>query len=296
MAEFSTQVITEGLGFGEGPRWHDGRLWFSDFYRQAIFSIAPDGSDERLEHHVPTQPSGLGWSSAGVLHFVSMTDHTLRRVVNGHDEIVADFSEHCGFWANDMVISDKDVAYIGNFGFDLDTLLRDKGVEGLLADPPPSTNLVVIDLNGTLLQVVPDMAFPNGSVITPDGATLIVGETMAYRLSAFRIAEDGTLHDRRVWAQLDFVATDGMCLDAEGQIWLANAMPGNNACLRVREGGEITDVVHSTQTSFACMLGGDAGDTLFIHTAPSSDRYEIAEKRHGKIEAVRVGVGRAGRP
>ncbi len=129
---------------------------------------------------------------------------------------------------------------MGNFGFDLDVMMRDLGPAGMMAAPPPTTNLVVLDPTGAVIQVVPDMAFPNGSVITPDGATLIVGETLAYRLSAFDIAADGTLANRRVWAQLDFVATDGMCLDADGQVWVANAIA--NQCLRVQEGGEITGV------------------------------------------------------
>ena len=155
---------------------------------------------------------------------------------------------------------------------------------------------MVFTLDGDILQVVPDMAFPNGSVITPDGATLIVGETMAFRLTAFDINDDGTLSNRRVWAQLDFVATDGMCLDADGHIWLANAMPGVNTCLRVKEGGEITDTVTTSQTSFACMLGGESGRDLYIHTAPSSDRFAIAELTDGCIEVATVSSPRAGRP
>lgn len=296
MTHYTTTTVTRGLGFGEGPRWREGRLWFSDFYRHSIFSVAADGSDERLEHSVPTQPSGLGWGSDGSLYFVSMIDHTIRRLANGVESTILDFSEHCGFWANDMVISANDVGYVGNFGFDLDTLLHEKGVEGLLADPPPTTNLVVFNLRGEILQVVPDMAFPNGSVITPDGKTLIVGETMTFRLSAFDINPDGTLSNRRIWAQLDFVATDGMCLDADGQIWLANAMPGVNTCLRVKEGGEITATASTSQTSFACMLGGDDGRTLYVHTAPSSDRFTIANKSDGCIEVTTVDSPRAGRP
>ena len=296
MTTYTATTLTTGLGFGEGPRWHDGRLWFSDFYRHGIFSVAADGTDERLEHAVVTQPSGLDWTSDGTLYFVSMIDHTIRSLRNGVETTILDFSEHCGFWANDMTMNSAGIGYVGNFGFDLDTLLHEKGAEGLLADPPPSTNIVVFNTAGEILQVVPDMAFPNGTVITPDGKTLIVGETMAFRLTAFDINADGTLSNRRVWAQLDFVATDGMCLDAEGQIWLANAMPGVNACLRVKEGGEITATVTTSQTSIACMLGGDDGSTLYIHTAPSSDRFEIADKTDGKIEAANVAVPRAGRP
>jgi sugar lactone lactonase YvrE len=291
---YETRVIREGLSFGEGPRWHEGRLWFSDFYRHAIFSIAPDGTDERLEHEVATQPSGLGWLPNGDLLCVSATDHKILRFRGTSRSDFCDISDYCGFWANDMVVSSSGISYVGNFGFDLDTLLAQVGVEGLLASPPPTTNVVVVDENGSILQSVPDMAFPNGSVITPDAKTLIVGETMAFRLSAFDIAEDGTLSNRRVWAQLEFVATDGMCLDAEGQIWVANAL--TNACLRVKEGGEITASVTTSQTSFACMLGGDDQRTLYVMSAPSSDRFKIANETLGKIEAVRVDTPGAGLP
>jgi len=102
------------------------------------------------------------------------------------------------------------------------------------------------------------------------------------------------LSNRRVWAQLDFVATDGMCLDDDGQIWLANAL--TNKCLRVKEGGEITASVTTSQTAFACMLGGENGTTLFIMTSPSSNRFEIASERHGKIEVAEVNAARAGLP
>jgi hypothetical protein len=131
------------------------------------------------------------------------------------------------------------------------------------------------------------MAFPNGTVITPDGTTLIVGETLAYRLSAFDVASDGTLSNRRVWAQLDFVPTDGMCLDAEGQIWVANALA--TQCLRVREGGEVTSVVETSQNTFACMLGGTARRTLYIMCAPASEPIPIAEARHHRHDRSRRG-------
>ena len=294
MTDYKSIVIREGLSFGEGPRWHEGRLWYSDFYRRGIYSIKPDASDERLEVNVPTQPSGLDWASDGYLYFVSMIDHTIRRFANGTESIVLDFSEHCGFWANDMVLSANDVGYVGNFGFDLDRVLHEVGLEGLLASPPPTTNLVVFNTKGEILQIIPGMAFPNGSVITPDGKTLILGETLAFKLTAFDIAANGTLSNRRVWAQLDFVATDGMCLDVDGQIWLANAL--RSECLRVKKGGEITGRVTTTQTAFACMLGGNDGRDLFIMTAPSSDRFKVADRTDGKIEVAKVAACRAGRP
>jgi len=294
MDNYTSRVISEGLSFGEAPRWHEGRLWFSDFYRLGVYSVDPDGTDERLEHRVEGQPSGLGWLPGGDLLCVSCVDH---RVLRFHGESVsefADISDYCGFWANDMIVSASGYSYVGNFGFDLDAMLADIGVEGMLATPPPTTNLVVLNQDGEVIQSVADMAFPNGSVLSPDGSTLIVGETMTFRLTAFDVHSDGTLSNRRVWAQLDFVATDGMCLDADGQLWLANAL--TNQCLRVKEGGEVTGSVTTSQTAFACMLGGRNGTTLYIMSAPSSNRFEIATERHGKIEVAEVTTGRAGLP
>jgi len=290
---YDARVITEGLAFGEGPRWHEGRLWFSDFYRHRVSSIKPDGSDERVELVLDTQPSGLGWLPDGDLVVASQLDRSLVRVRNGVTSTLRDLSPHFGFWANDLVTSARGVTYVGNFGFDLDLVLRDEGVEGLSVERA-LTNVVVVGADGDVLQVVPDFVFPNGSVITPDETTIIIAETLAFRLSAFDIAPDGTLSNRRVWAQLDFVAIDGICLDAEGQIWVANAL--GTQCLRVKEGGEITASASASQNTYACMLGGDARDELFIMTAPTSSRFDVADVRVGKIEVAKVAVPGAGRP
>jgi sugar lactone lactonase YvrE len=293
METLTARVVREGLAFGEDPRWHDGRLWYSDFYRHGVYSMNTAG-DERLEHVVQGQPSGLGWLPDGDLLCVSMLDHQVLRFHDGEASLFCDISPYCGFWANDMVTSTAGVSYVGNFGFDLDVMLRDEGAAAMMVNRPPTTNLVAISREGDIIQVVPDMDFPNGTVITPDGRTLIVGETLSCRLSAFDIAADGTLSNRRVWAQLEYVYTDGMCLDAEGQIWLANAIAPN--CLRVREGGEITAMVETSQISFACMLGGEDRRALYIMTAPTSDRFKIADRRDGRIEVVEVAVPGAGLP
>ncbi len=284
------RILRDGLSFGEAPRWHDGRLWYSDFYRHAIFSIDEEGDEERLELMAPHQPSGLGWLPDGDLLYVSMTD---QRVMRRHDQtssLFADLSQHCEFWANDMVVSELGFAYVGNFGFDLDVALRDH----TMPSPPPTATLIVLDPTGTVAQLVPGLTFPNGAVITPDGHTLIVAETLAYRLSAFDIASDGTLSNLRVWAQLDFVAADGLCLDADGQVWVANALASQ--CLRVKEGGEVTGVVETNQRAFACMLGGAIGGRLFVMTAPTSDRFKIASVTEATIEVADVEVPGAGRP
>jgi len=286
-------VLRDGLGFGEAPRWHEGRLWFSDFYRRGIFSLDESGTDERLEHEVPGQPSGLGWLANGDLLYVSMTDQRVMRLHEAHPSLFADISPYCGFWANDMVVAASGVSYVGSFGFDLDVTLREVGIGGLLA-AVRTTNLIVLGTDGDVRQVVAEMAFPNGAVITPDGGTLVVGETLAYRLTAFDIESDGTLNNRRTWAQLEYVATDGMCLDDEGQIWLAQA--NAHRCLRVSEGGEVTGVVEISQRAFACALGGGDRRTLFVMSAPTSDRFKVADSRAAKIEVARVARPGAGWP
>ncbi|MEI8050722.1 MAG: SMP-30/gluconolactonase/LRE family protein [Actinomycetes bacterium] len=295
-AAFSAVTVREGLAFGEAPRWHEGRLYYADFYRHGVFSMCEDGSDERLELSVPGQPSGIGWMPDGSMLVVSMTDHRVLRVSPDGDVTThADISEYCGYWANDMVVAKDGTAYVGNFGFNLEAFLTEHGIEGVLTPPgPPTTNLVVINPTGSVIQVIPEMAFPNGSVITPDGKTLIVAETMTMRLTAFNVADDGTLSDRRIFAQLELVPADGICLDAAGEIWVANALASE--ALRVSEGGMITGRVSTSQTCFACMLGGGDGMTLFAMTAPTSNESEVASRRDAKIETVSVDVPGVGLP
>jgi sugar lactone lactonase YvrE len=284
----------EGLVFGEAPRWHDGRLWFSDFYRHGVFSLGDDG--ERREHTVATQPSGLGWTPDGTLLVVSMTDHTVLAIGrDGATTVHADLAGHCGHWANDMVVGDDGTAYVGNFGFDFDAWFEEHGLERLLTPgAAPTTNLVVVAPDGAIAQVISDMAFPNGMVLFEDGRTLVVAETFGQRLTAFDRAPDGTLSNRRIFAQLQFVFPDGICLDAEGEVWVANA--ASPECLRVAEGGEVTARVVTSQASYACMLGGDDRSTLFVMTAPTSTTSALLGTTNGKIEAAHVDVPGAGRP
>ena len=272
----STKIILEGLSFGEGPRWHDGRLWFSDFYRHGIYTV-DEGGHEELMLEVPTQPSGLGWLPDGDLVFVSMTDRKLRRRrTDGTVVDHADLSEVAGGHCNDMVVAADGTAYVGNFG----------------VDRQPAT-LAIVSPEGEVRPGPDDMHFANGTVITPDGSTLIIGESMAGRLTAFTIADDGDLVDRRLWADLAGGIPDGICLDEAGGIWVAD--PRNASCFRVLEGGQITDRIELGLNCFACMLGGEDRKTLFLVTAPTSGE-KAAATRLGRIETVRVDVAGAGRP
>lgn len=292
----TTSILRIGLHFGEGPRWHDGRLWYSDFYDHAVHAITLDGVDERIVE-VAGQPSGLGWMPDGSMLVSSMTDKRVLRWDGTTLAEHADLSAHAGWWVNDLVVAADGTAWVGNFGFDLDSFLAEHGIEGVLGEPgPTATVLCRVAPDGTVDVAATDVVFPNGSVVTPDGKTLIVAETLALRLSAWDIAADGSLTDRRVWADLSAVmgAPDGICLDADGAVWIANAIAP--MCMRIAEGGEILDTVDTSQTAFACMLGGPEGQHLFVMTAPDSNHAARAASADGCIEVAHVAVPHVGLP
>ncbi len=288
-------VVAEGLYFGEGPRWHDGRLWFSDFYDHAVKTFRAD-EGVRTVIELEDQPSGLGWLPDGRMLVVAMQSRQVLVVDGTSVSVHADLSDIAGFHCNDMVVDAQGRAYVGNFGFDLDRALADQGVESVLVDHPTAT-LARIDPDGTVTAAAEGLHFPNGSVITPGGSTLIVAETLGLRLSAFDIAADGSLSNQRVWADLGGRAPDGICLDAEGMIWVANPLAPE--CFLVAEdpsAGDVIDVVVTSQPCFACMLGGDDGRDLFMLTAHSADHTDASAARTGRIEQIRVEVGHAGHP
>lgn len=296
MADRSVDVLLTGGSYFEAPRWRDGRWWVSDFYRRHVLSVTPRGATEVVTE-VPGQPAGLGWMPDGALCVVSMRDHRLlRRAPSGALESVADLSPWCGGLANDMVIDTVGRAYIGDFGFDL-----------MQQQTPRTTGIMRVDPDGTVTKVTDGLHFPNGMVLTPDGSTLIVAETLGARLSAFSVTDDGGLTNWRIWAQLgaprpagaagpDPVAPDGCTLDAEGHIWAADATGGR--AIRVAPDGRIVDeVVPPGPTGvFACMLGGDRGDTLLLCTAPDYFEHRRAPAREAVLMTTTVDVPHAGLP
>jgi sugar lactone lactonase YvrE len=292
----SAEILADGVFFGEGPRWHEGRLWFSDFFAHAIKSVSAEG-DVRVEVQTDDRPSGLGWLPDGRLQFVAMTSRTVRRVeTDGSITVVADLSSLAPFHCNDMVIDAAGHAFVGHFGFDLDHSLINNGVEATIADHPVAS-LIRVDTDGTTTVAAADMHFPNGSVITPDGSTLIVGETLGFRLTAFDLGADGSLTNRRVWADLGARVPDGCCLDADGNIWVANPLaPECYLVAEGAEGGDIIEVIDTGDPCFACMLGGDDGKTLFMLTAPTSIAEIAAAEAKGHVRTARVSSGHAGRP
>jgi sugar lactone lactonase YvrE len=280
------RTLLGGGFFFESPRWHDGRWWVSDFFGKVVLAVGANGQVDEIAR-VEAHPSGLGWLPDGSLLVVSMLDRrVLRRGEDGHLSVHADLAEFCGWHANDMVVAANGRAYVGNFGFDLDG-----------AEPTP-TNVVRVDPDGSACVAADGLMFPNGSVITPDGDTLIVGETFGRRYTAFTIADDGSLADRRVWADLRAarIAPDGCTLDAEGCIWSADAV--HERCCRVAEGGEVLDEVAlpAGLRCFACMLGGEDGRTLLLCGAPDYDAKRRSESREAVLLTTRVAVPHAGLP
>ena len=293
------ETLAEGLSFLEGPRWHDGRLFASDFYNHRVLAFQTDGKYETVAE-VPNQPSGLGWLPDDRMLVVSMKDRrVLRQEADGSLVEHADFSALAPGKGNDMVVDGSGRAYVGNFGFDL-----------MAGNAPAPTVLTRIDPDGTVSVAAEGIFFPNGSVITPDGTTLILAETLGQRLSAFDIGSDGSLSNRRVWAAFGELPTaaefagvlaemrvgpDGICLDAEGAVWVADAL--GNRVVRVLEGGDITEEISGGDLGiFACMLGGDDGQTLFLCAAPTFVEAIAAADHQARLLACRVDVPHAGLP
>jgi sugar lactone lactonase YvrE len=286
-----TTTLADGLYFGEGPRWHNGRLWFSDFYAHAVQSIDEAGQ-LRTELELDDQPSGLGWLPDGRLLVVAMKERAVKRLDPAGLVLHADISHLTAHLCNDMVVDAQGSAWVGNFGFDLDADLKERGAQ-VLADHPV-TNLVRVDADGSVHLAAQNMHFPNGSVITADGTTLIVAETLAGCLTAFTIQPDKSLTERRIWASVPGVAPDGICLNEKNQVWVANAV-GPEVVL-VAQGGNIIERVATSQPCYACMLGGRDGRTLFALTAAGSEGQHASAARTGKIETVRVQAAGAGWP
>ncbi len=281
--------LAEGLYFPEGARWHDGRLYVSDFYDRLVLAFDPDGTRTVL-CEVPGQPSGLGFTPDGDLLVVSMLDRRLLRLRDGELTEVADLSKLAPYHCNDMYVDAEGRAYVGNFGADL-------AIDGVQPGP-----LLRVDPDGTVAVAAEDLVFPNGIVATADG-TLLVAETFAYRVSAYDLGPDGTLTGRRVWASFDSppahdfatavaatsVSPDGICLDAEGALWVADATGAG--AHRVREGGEVLESVSTGDvTAFAVALGGEDGRTLYMCAGPALGRVDPAADRYGSILTTRVDV------
>jgi sugar lactone lactonase YvrE len=288
-----TRVLCDDISFGESPRWHQGRLWFSDFFLHAVKSISLAG-DLRTEVEIDDQPSGLGWMPDGSLLIVSMIKRQLlRRSLDGKLGVHADLGRIARYHCNDMVVDLKGRAYVGDFGFDLPVEAAARGIRNVVADHPTS-KLICISPDGMPGEAAADMHFPNGTVITPDGKTLIVAETLAERLTAFDIGPDGSLANRRVWGRIAPCVPDGIALNAEGNIWIADAT--SPQCVLFAPGGKVLETIGTSMPCFSCMLGGDDGKTLFMFAAIASKDSNGATTVKGELLIAPVDVPHAGLP
>ncbi len=275
-------VLITGLALGESPRWHDGRLWFSDWVAHELIAADPEGNREVIID-VAGLPFCFDWLPDGRLLIVSNCDgrRLLRRDPDGSLVTHADLASVSDYSWNEVVVDGRGNAYVNCICFDM--MGGEKFRPGVIALVTPE---------GSVRQVADGIAFPNGMVVTADGSTLIVAESYARQLTAFDIGADGSLSSRRVWAALEG-HPDGICLDAESAVWCA-AM---TSCVRVREGGKVLQTVKLDRSCFACMLGGTDGRTLYMMAAEwAGPEGMSAERRTGQVVTITAPAAHAGRP
>ncbi len=276
------RILMTGLKLGESPRWHDGRLWFSDWGAQEIIAMDADGNSEVMLN-VASFPFCIDWLPDGRLLVVSASQHALlRREPDGSLVTHADLAGLSERPWNDIVVDGRGNAYVNNIGFDFPD---GAVVPGFVA---------VVTPDGVARPVADGVEFPNGMAVTPDNSTLIVAESYGHRLTAFDIGADGGLSNRRVWADLGDGTPDGICIDAEGAVWYADVP--HRRCVRVREGGDVLQTVELDRGCFACMLGGPDRSTLFIVAAEWPAAANPGGPRTGQVVAVEAPAPGAGWP
>ncbi len=293
------RTVLEGGSYFEGPRWHDGTWWVSDFYRRTVSRVTADG-EETVVLEVEGQPSGLGWLPDGSLVVTSMKDRRLLRVADGELSTLAELGHVCGGHANDLVVDAHGHVFVGDLAFDL-----------MGGAAPVPTLLKRVDPDGSVHVVADGMWTPNGMAISADGGTLLVGETLGNRITAFDLAPDGSVSDRRVWAEFGpaptggtleevlgglSLAPDGCTLDAEEHLWVADGLGGR--VVRVAPGGSIVEEIPAPEGMglFACQLGGEDGRTLLMCCAPDFLEHNRAPVREAVLVATEVDVPHAGLP
>lgn len=299
MSEYKLDVVVDGFHYLEGPRWYKDALWFVDFYTKGVYRLNDQGGAEKIVH-IEQQPSGLGWLPDGRMLVVSMKDRKVLRLEDDGELVVhADIWEHCDGHANDMVVAPNGDAYVGNFGFDLMGGADHKHAALILVKPDGHSQIVAEGL-----------AFPNGMVVSADQKTLIVNELFGNKISKFDIKEDGTLGEKRDFANFGelgdepnlgvrienaSILPDGLALDSEGAVWIADTL--NQRAVRIQEGGEILEVVDTAPDDiFAVALGGQDGKTLFMCAAPDWDEASRTAETKGRMLSTQVKVGHAGTP
>ena len=293
MVTHVVRTVLDGLYFGEGPRWHEGSLWFSDMHDHRVVRTNLDGTATTVVTITHDEPSGLGWLPDGRLLVVAMETQRLLRVE--HDGTVvehADLSHIARGSINDMIVAADGTAYVGDMG----SRIHDP------SSPRVAGQTIRVDPDGTVSCAADDLRSPNGHILTDDGRTLIVAESGGSCLTAFTVAADGSLSGKRTFAELkptkpglSFAPPDGVCLDEQGAVWVAD--PINAVVTRVVEGGEVTDLITFDDViPVACVLGGVDRRTLLVCVAADWKRDVVMKARSGRIDAVDVAVAGAGRP
>ncbi|MEI8080761.1 MAG: SMP-30/gluconolactonase/LRE family protein [Actinomycetes bacterium] len=287
------RTVAEGLTFLEGPRWHEGRLWMSDFFTGRVLAVDDEGRIEVIASLPGSMPSGLGWDTAGRLLVSSMVDRRLLRLTDGAFEEVADLSDLAPWFINDMLVDPAGNAYVGQFGWD----------DSQTPTITPTT-LLLIRPGGEVSVAASGLVFPNGMALADEGRTLLVSETFAGRISAFTRSADGTLSERRVWAQFadrEFGSItealqsgvplpDGLAIDAEGHVWMGDA--AGRAAHRVSPGGEVVEQVEAGdgQSVFAVALGGADGRILYMCAAEPYGKGDPSRRSVARLLTERVTV------
>jgi sugar lactone lactonase YvrE len=276
------QTLMTGVAFGESPRWHDGRLWFSDWVAKEVVALSPDGASEVITR-VDALPFSIDWLPEGPLVITSGRS-LLRLEPDGTHTVHADLSGLTEYGLNEIVVDGRGNVYVNGAEFDL---MAGNDFR------PGMVSLVAPD--GSARRVAEGVAFPNGMAVTPDDSTLILAESYGKKLTAFDIAADGSLSSGRVWADLGDGVPDGICLDAEGAVWYGDVP--NKRCVRVREGGEVLQTIHLDLGCFACMLGGEEGRTLFMMVQEWGGTGSMVDgPRTGRVMTAEAPAARAGRP
>ena len=276
------KLLLTDLMFPESPRWHEGRLWVADWAAQQIVAVDLEGKSE-VVGHVASFPFSIDWRPDGRLVVISSADRSL--LTESADGPPAPSTDLRGLserpW-NEIVVDGRGNTYVNNIGFDFP---GGEFAPGFIALVTP---------DGAARVVAEDVAFPNGMAVTPDNGTLILGESYGNRLTAFDIAADGTLSNRRIWAETPGDHPDGICLDADGAVWYADV--GNRRCVRVAAGGEVLQTIEFDRGCFACMLGGPDGRTLFCVTNQFEGNSAPHEAKAGQVLAVQAPAPAAGWP
>lgn len=277
---------TKGLKFTESPRWRDGKMWFLDIHDKRIKNVDLSGKVE-TKVELGFIPNAFGFQRDGSIIVGDALQRKIYRWDGKALKQVADISSITVFCLSDGMVDAHDRLYVGDIGYNF---FDPK------AKPVDTCVIVCVEPDGSSRVVAKGLSFPNGIVITPDGKTLIIGETMGHRLTAFDVQADGSLTNRRVYAQLpEGMGPDGIALDAEGAVWFANP-DGKPAVVRVRKGGEIAEQVELDTHGYAVMLGGPQRRHLFISGSDSHDPAEIARTPSATLRVVEVEVPGAGVP